>query len=94
MTGSGGPAAPSPPRLPGCHKSEIGPRSRGIRSCIITHSEAIIEHFIRRLLQKRAPQRRPALPRPPTTADNFNSRLESFLTAVRSPLTSLPADCF
>lgn len=40
---------PLPSFLPKCHLNEIGPRSSGIRHCIITYSKTLIEHFIKRL---------------------------------------------
>lgn len=40
---------PLPSCLPKCHLNEIGPRSSGIRHCIITYSKTLIEHFIKRL---------------------------------------------
>lgn len=40
---------PLPFRLPKCHLNEIGPRSWGIRHCIITYLKTLIEHFIKRV---------------------------------------------
>lgn len=40
---------PLPFCLPKCHLNEIGPRSLGIRHCIITYLKTLIEHFIKRL---------------------------------------------